>query len=72
MNLQPRKVRVVDWKDSARRYMPGEPLPISECAIPGFPGGEPLAQSIWRMELPNTSYQAPVAAFWWVSNERKA
>lgn len=26
--------------------------------------------SIWRMELPNTSYRAPVAAFWWVSNER--
>ena len=27
--------------------------------------------SIWRMELPNTSYRAPVAAFWCVSNERK-
>lgn len=27
--------------------------------------------SIWRMELPNESYAAPQAAFWWVSNERK-
>lgn len=25
--------------------------------------------SIWRMELPNESYLAPRAAFWFVSNE---
>lgn len=67
MNLQPRRVKpkrsdpIADWRRNASQsFASGEPV-ITECAD----------VSIWRMELPNTSYLAPQAAFWWVSNEKR-
>jgi hypothetical protein len=71
MQLQPRKVPqwLADWANSVE-IKDGEPdqYPfLRQLAAAGI--GRDL--SIWRMELPNTSYRAPQAAFWWVSNEVK-
>ena len=67
MNLQPRRMprSEADVYDAHLRVaMPG--WRIADSAVDDNP--EP---SIWRMELPNESYMAPRAAFWWVSNEVK-
>lgn len=64
MNLQPRR---------AKRLKPGEVFVIPAGGAFDWGYGEtPSAApvSIWRMELPNTSYTAPQAAFWWVSNDK--
>lgn len=34
----------------------------------GRVGAAPLAPSIWVMALPDTAYQAPVGAFWFISS----
>lgn len=60
MNLQPRRVDVSRAVEEMFRPTKG----------PVIVYGLELPPSIWRMELPNTSYAAPQAAFWWVSNER--
>lgn len=65
MNLQPRR--------SSPRALLAQAMEEFLEVNPGWSGGvaperEP---SIWRMELPNESYMAPRAAFWFVSNERR-
>lgn len=69
MNLQPRKVwtgQLIELCSQAH----GKPEQVGSFSrsLRRLRGDEP---SIWRMELPNTSYAAPQAAFWWVSNEAK-
>lgn len=57
MNLNPRRVRAA------------RDLIFSPASRPPDFVLREQALSIWRMELPSTSYVAPQAAFWWVSNE---
>lgn len=59
--MQPRRIKRGDWP-----LIPEEKGAFARAQCAEVPG-EPV--SIWRMELPNTSYWAPQAAFWWVSNE---
>lgn len=67
MILQPRRMR---FADGSRLVVSGKAGP----SLRGIPDSlltvDTPEPSIWRMELPNTSYSAPQAAFWWVSNER--
>lgn len=61
-----------DELESRCVFASGEIQDDSSCGQPGsiwrFSPGS--ATSVWCMYLPATSYYGPLAAFWWVSNER--
>lgn len=69
MNLQPRRISPAgaEWEPLTRNLPEG----IGEQSLRLWQNGC-MKPSIWLMELPNTSYLAPQAAFWWVSNEGRA
>lgn len=70
MNLQPRRAKALDFVNGSRLVFSGKAGP----PLRGIPDNvafvDVLEPSIWRMELPNTSYTAPQSAFWWVSNDK--
>lgn len=61
MNLLRRPVHP-DEPEARRLFAAGAPCTDEKSREP----------SIWVLELPATSYYGPLAAFWWVSNERQS